>query len=284
MIVVDQLYHSYPGTGHFQVEDVSFEVREGEIFGFLGPTGAGKSTTQKIMMGLLSLQRGGVSLAGEDIRKAGRRLFNQIGVVFEQPNLYRKLTGLENLRFYAGLYDVETDAPMTLLQRMGLDAVANHWVSTYSKGMRQRLMLARSLINRPHIWFLDEPTGGLDPQASQDIRQLIREKQDEGVTIFLTTHQMHVAEELCDRVAFIESGRLIAMDSPRELKLRHGDQILIVEHRDNGELITERLDRDAEADQRRLYQLLQMGQVETLHSQEATLEEIFISLTGKELV
>jgi len=284
MIVVDQLYHSYPGTGHFQVEDVSFEVREGEIFGFLGPNGAGKSTTQKIMMGLLRLQRGGVSLAGEDIRKAGRRLFNQIGVVFEQPNLYRKLTGLENLRFYAGLYDVETDAPMALLQRMDLDAAANHWVSTYSKGMRQRLMLVRSLINRPRIWFLDEPTGGLDPQASRDIRQLIREKRDEGVTVFLTTHQMHVAEELCDRVALIESGRIIAMDSPRELKLRHGDQMLIVEHRDNGKLITERLDRDDEEDQRRLYQLLQMGQVETLHSQEATLEEIFISLTGKELV
>lgn len=283
MIKVNNLYYSYNRDGTYQVDDVSFHIADGEIFGFLGPNGAGKSTTQKIMTGLLPLQRGSVEIAGVGIEEAGRAIFNQIGVSFEQPNLYHKLTGTENLRFHAGLYDVDTEDPATLLSRFGLEDAANKRVGAYSKGMQQRLVLARSLINRPRIWFLDEPTGGLDPASAREVKDLIREKRNEGVTIFLTTHDMHVAEELCDRVAFINAGRIVVVDSPRELKLAHGEKILKVEHRLNGSVTVERFNQTSEADLTRFNELMQSGRVETVHSQEATLESVFIALTGRGL-
>ena len=283
MITVENLYHSYNENEQYEVKGISFAIEEGEIFGFLGPNGAGKSTTQKILNGLLPLQKGRAEIAGVDVRQASRRIFNEIGVAFEQPNLYRKLTGRENLHFYAGLYDVETVDPLVLLRRFDLEDAANKKVSAYSKGMQQRLVLARSLINSPRIWFLDEPTSGLDPQSAREVKQLIREKQAEGVTIFLTTHDMHVADELCDRVAFLNSGEIVALDSPRALKLAHGERNLRVEHRVNGQVAVEQLNQKDPADRQRLLSLMEAGRVETVHSQEATLESIFIALTGREL-
>jgi len=283
MISVEQLYHSYGQNDQYQVENVTFGIEDGEIFGFLGPNGAGKSTTQYIMTGLLPLQRGMVSIDGVDIRQSGREIFNRIGVSFEQPNVYRKLTGLENLRFFRGLFDVETLDPMVLLRRFGIEDAANRRAGTYSKGMQVRLMLARSLINNPRIWFLDEPTAGLDPASSQEVKQMILNKKAQGVTIFLTTHDMHVAEELCDRVAFIDNGQIVVMDTPRDLKLKYGEKVLKVEYRLNGKVVAERLSQSRERDRQRLYDLLEAGQVETIHSQEASLDSIFIALTGKEL-
>jgi fluoroquinolone transport system ATP-binding protein len=283
MITVEHLYHSYQRNDVYQVNDISFEITRGEIFGFLGPNGAGKSTTQKILTGLLPLQRGRVEVDGSDIRHAGRGIFNRIGVSFEQPNLYKKLTGLENLHFYRGLYDVPTADPLALLRSLGMEEAANRRAGTYSKGMQQRLMLARSLLNNPSLWFLDEPTTGLDPTMAAEVRTLIRAKQQEGTTIFLTTHDMHTAEELCDRVAFINAGEIVALDTPRNLKLQHGEQLLHVEYRDNGHVVTERLSRSEEDDRRRLYDLLESGRLETVHSQEASLEAIFIALTGRGL-
>ena len=283
MIRVEHLYHSYSQDDRYQVEDVSFEIQDGEIFGFLGPNGAGKSTTQKILTGLLPLQRGQVEIAGIDIRKASRHLFNQIGVSFEQPNVYRKLTGLENLTFFRNLYDVPTADPRDLLTRFGLADAANKKAGEYSKGMQQRLVLARSLLNNPRIWFLDEPTAGLDPATAQDIRRLIREKQAQGTTIFLTTHDMHVADDLCDRVAFLNAGRIAAIDAPRNLKLQYGQKIVKVEHRVNGRVEEERLAFGDEQSRRRLQQLIEEGNVETIHSQEASLEEIFVAITGRGL-
>ncbi|MFO7536546.1 MAG: ABC transporter ATP-binding protein [Chloroflexota bacterium] len=283
MITVEKLYHSYNKDEQYQVNDVSFTIAQGEIFGFLGPNGAGKSTTQKILTGLLPLQRGQVVIAGEEIRQAGRHIFNQIGVSFEQPNVYKKLTGLENLNFHRGLYDVETADPLLLLRHFGLEEAANKRVSTYSKGMQQRLVLARSLLNQPRIWFLDEPTAGLDPNSAQQVRQLIRQKQNEGVTIFLTTHDMHVADSLCDRIAFLDEGRIVALDTPRSLKLKHGKQSLQVEYRLNGRTDTLYLNQSDSQDRQRLLQLMESGQVETVHSQEATLEAVFIDLTGRGL-
>lgn len=283
MITVENLYHSYNEDEQYQVKGISFQIDEGEIFGFLGPNGAGKSTTQKILTGLLPLQKGRAEIAGVDVRQASRRIFNEIGVSFEQPNLYKKLTGRENLQFYAGLYNVETADPLALLHHFGLEEAANQKVSTYSKGMQQRLMLARSLLNNPRLWFLDEPTSGLDPQSAREVKQLILAKQEEGVTIFLTTHDMHVADELCDRVAFLNNGEIVAMDSPRSLKLAHGEGNLRVEHRLNGHVEVEQLSQNNPADRRRLLTLMEGGRVETVHSQEATLESIFIALTGREL-
>lgn len=283
MIRVERLYHSYGRNDQFQVEDVSFQVAEGEIFGFLGPNGAGKSTTQKILTGLLPLQRGQVEIAGNDIRRPSRRLFNLIGVSFEQPNLYKKLTGLENLHFFRALYGVPTAEPRELLKLFGLEDASSKRAGAYSKGMQQRLVLARSLLNHPRIWFLDEPTAGLDPTTAQQIKGLIREKQAQGTTIFLTTHDMHVAEELCDRVAFINAGRISAMDTPRNLKLRYGEKLLKVEYRSNGRVETERLALGREQDRRRLCNLMEEGKVETVHTQEASLEEVFIAVTGRGL-
>ncbi|MCL6580456.1 MAG: ABC transporter ATP-binding protein [Firmicutes bacterium] len=283
MIEVRGLGHRYPGTSRPAVDDVSFEVREGEVFGFLGPSGAGKSTTQKLLTGLLPLQRGEVRVAGRDVRRAGADYFNLIGVSFESPNVYGRLTGLENLRFFASLYDVPTADPMHLLRLVGLEDAAHRRAGTYSKGMLHRLVFARSLLNRPRLWFLDEPTSGLDPVTSQRIREIIKEERSRGVTVFLTTHNMHVADELCDRVAFICDGRLVAVDAPRNLKLRYGHGLVRVEHREDSQLRHEVLSLTEEADRRRLQELVAGGRIETLHSQEATLEEVFIKVTGRAL-
>jgi len=145
------------------------------------------------------------------------------------------------------------------------------------------LALARSLLNNPEILFLDEPTSGLDPSSARSVKELIREKQAEGVTIFLTTHDMHVAEELCNRVAFINTGEIVALDSPRELKLRYGERTLLIENRVDGHVESLILDQNKDNDRQRLLALMQAGSVETVHSQEATLEAVFIALTGRGL-
>lgn len=283
MIRVEGLYFSYGHNDQYQVQNVSFHVPRGEIFGFLGPNGAGKSTTQKILTGLLPVQKGTVQLAGTDVRRAGRRVFNRIGVLFEQPNVYKKLTGLENLQFFAGLYDVPTEDPRELLRSFGLGDAMNRRAGEYSKGMLQRLMVARSLLNRPEIWFLDEPTSGLDPATAVAVKDLIRQRQAAGTTIFLTTHNMHDADELCHRVAFLNAGRIVALDTPRNLKLAYGEQMVRVEYRAGGQVTAEVLSLNRAEDRQRFCRLVEGGQLETVHSQEASLEDIFIAVTGRGL-
>ncbi len=283
MIRVKNLYHSYTNDSNYAVKDVSFEISKGEIFGFLGPSGAGKSTTQKILIGLLQLQRGEVSIDGKDIRNANRKLFNSIGVSFERANVYKKLTGIENLSFFAQMFSVPTEDPLKLLKMVGLQDAASKKASSYSKGMLQRLVFARSMINNPSIWFLDEPTSGLDPTTTSVIKDIIRNRQKQGATVFLTTHNMHIAEELCDRVAFITNGEISAIDSPRSLKLKYGEKRVIVEHIEAGELTKEELSLTEEANKERLSSIISAGKIETMHTQEASLEDIFIKLTGKEL-
>ena len=190
MIKVEGLYHDYVGKGEYAVSDVSFTIERGEIFGFLGPNGAGKSTVQNIMTGLLDLQKGSVTYDGLSVRDLTPSFFNRVGVSFEQPNVYLRLTGLENLEHFSGLFSVPTLDPMVLLERMGLRDEARKRAGEYSKGMRQRLTLARALINQPDILFLDEPTGGLDPSAAASMRDLILEQKERGATVFLTTHNI----------------------------------------------------------------------------------------------
>ncbi|MFT9493463.1 ABC transporter ATP-binding protein [Anaerosolibacter sp.] len=283
MIKVKNLYHSYTNDTAYAVEDISFDIGKGEIFGFLGPSGAGKSTTQKILIGLLPLQKGDVSIAGMDIRKPTEEMFNLIGVSFEQPNLYKKLTGLENLEFYRKMFSVPTEDPMKLLKMVGLEQAAKKRAGGYSKGMMQRLVFARSMLNTPKMWFLDEPTSGLDPTTASQIKEIIWQKRKDGATIFLTTHNMHIADELCDRVAFIHDGRIELIDSPRNLKLKYGEKMVQVEHRMGEILKKEYLSIVEEKDRQRLNQLISQGTIETMHSQEATLEEIFIKVTGRGL-
>jgi len=230
MIKVANLYHSYSNDENYAVKDVSFEIEKGEIFGFLGPSGAGKSTTQKILIGLLPLQKGNGFIEGKDIKKSTRDLFNSIGVSFERPNIYKKLTGIENLDFYSQMFNVPTVDPLKLLKMVGLEEAAHKKAGGYSKGMLQRLVFARSMINNPKIWFLDEPTSGLDPNTTSIIKGIINEKQQQGTTVFLTTHNMHIAEELCNRVAFITNGIITAIDSPRNLKLKYGESFVNIEY------------------------------------------------------
>ncbi len=284
MIEVKNLYHDYNGKGNYAVKDVSFQIDQGEIFGFLGPSGAGKSTVQNIMTGLLKLQQGEVLYSGKAVEKIRRNFFNQIGVSFEHPNLYTKLSGLENLRYYAGLFDVPTRPPLELLELVGLREAANRKVAAYSKGMKQRLVFTRALINNPTIYFLDEPTASLDPVTAAKVKEIILQKKSEGATIFLTTHNMYTAEEICDRVAFLNEGSIVAMDSPRTLKLKYGEQSVRVEYRENGNVQSNLYFLAHEEDRRTLQEIIASKEVQTLHSQEASLEQIFIRLTGRELL
>jgi fluoroquinolone transport system ATP-binding protein len=283
MIEVKNLFYSYDKNGKYAVEDVSFNIDKGEIFGFLGPSGAGKSTTQGVLAGLLDLQKGEIIIDGQARHgMPDKSFFNRIGVGFEIPNVYKKLSGYDNLAFHARLYDGETEDPMKVLEWVGLQDVAKQKASSYSKGMKQRLGFARSMINKPDIWFLDEPTMGLDPNTANSIKRLVKKKQSEGVTIFLTTHNMFVADELCDRIGLIVDGKLVALDTPKNLKIKHGQPSVSVEFIDDGELKSETFGMSG-VDKEALQRFIGKHDVKTIHSGEPSLEEIFIKLTGRGL-
>ena len=284
MINVKNLYHSYNKDGNFQVKDVSFEVEDGEIFGFLGPSGAGKSTVQNILTGLLQLQKGEATVAGYSIEDISKDMFNKIGMSFEQSNVYSKLTARENLDFYRKLFDVETREPMELLKLVGLEDKADVRAGEFSKGMKHRLTFARSMINNPTLWFLDEPTTGLDPSIAADIKDIIRSRNNDGTTIFLTTHNMFIAEELCDRVAFIIDGEIKLIDSPKNLKLEYGDNLVEVEYLEGEEVIKNSFSMVLPEEKEQLQEIIETKDIQTLHTKEATLEEIFIKVTGRGLV
>jgi len=284
MIKVRNLYHSYSNDDNFAVNDVSFEIQKGEIFGFLGPSGAGKSTTQNILVGLLQLQQGNVEVAGYDVKHIKNKMFNKIGMSFEQSNVYNKMSGLENLQFYRKLFDVETRDPMDLIKLVGLDGKENMKAGKYSKGMKHRLTFARSMINNPQMWFLDEPTTGLDPAIASEIKDIIRQENEKGVTIFLTTHNMYIADELCDRVAFIVDGAIRLIDSPKALKLKYGEKLVDVEYIKDGELIKDSFSTVIKEEKNRLVEVISKYDIQTMHTKEATLEEIFIKVTGRGLV
>jgi fluoroquinolone transport system ATP-binding protein len=280
MITINSVYHDYGGKGDYAVTDISFSVENGKIFGFLGPSGAGKSTVQNIMTGLIPLQKGEVLYDGQSIKVLNNKFFNQIGVSFEQPNVYAKLTGYENLKYFAALFSVPTHDPMKLLDRVGLRESAHKKASEYSKGMRQRLTLARALINKPKYLFLDEPTSGLDPSTAANIRELIREQRDSGAAVFLTTHNMELADSLCDTVAFLYNGKVAAMDSPEVLKRQYGKRLVTVVYDEAGNERYKTFDMD---DRKALAEFLLSVNPVKIHSKEATLEEIFLCVTGKEL-
>lgn len=283
MIDVRNLNYSYKKDGHQQINNLTFQVDDGEIFGFLGPSGAGKSTTQNILTGLLEMQEGEAFVNGHNIKERSKERFNQIGMSFEQANVYNKLTAKENLDFYAKLFDVPTLDSMELLEMVGLADKANVRAGEFSKGMKHRLTFARSMMNQPELWFLDEPTTGLDPAIAADIKQIIRDKNAAGTTIFLTTHNMFIAEELCDRVAFIVDGEIKLIDSPKNLKLQYGDQLVEVDYLIDGKIVSESLSTVLAEDKERLKNIIDQHPIQTMHTKEATLEEIFIKVTGRGL-
>jgi len=265
------------------VGGLSFEVAPGEILGFLGPNGAGKSTTIKILTGQLTPKSGNAQVLGVDMIRDDPETQAQIGVCFEEKNLYETMSGTENLKFYAslfGLKDVDTDE---LLRRVGLADRANDRVAKYSKGMRQRLMMARTLVNTPKVLFLDEPTDGLDPVSSQSIRKLIKREADRGAAVLLTTHDMNEANELSDRVAFINEGKLYAIDTPENLKLQYGKRSVRVRTRDEGGIKEQIVSLEEAGAGDALRAAVGSPGLMTIHTEEATLEAIFIEMTGRGL-
>lgn len=284
MIGVRDLGYTYHRSETAALDGLDFQVERGEVFGFLGPNGAGKSTTQRILIGLLRDYRGEISVLGKPLGNWGSDFYEHIGVAFEFPNHYLKLTGLENLSYFRSLYSERTLAPESLLEKVGLADDGGMLVSQYSKGMKNRLSVARSLLNDPELLFLDEPTGGLDPRSARNMKDLIREQREAGKTVFLTTHDMVVADELCDRVAFLVDGRIELIDAPRELKLRYGEHRLRVEYLENGHASQREFPVDGLADNPEFLGLLRQDGIQTIHTLEASLEDIFIEVTGRSLV
>ncbi len=284
VIDVRQLTYTYPKTTVPAVRGMDFTVDRGEIFGFLGPSGAGKSTTQKLLIGLLRGHGGQALIWGRDPLDWGPDYYQRIGVSFELPNHYLKLTGAENLEFFGSLYDGPTQEPRRLLDAVGLAEAADTRVDRYSKGMQMRLTFARSLINNPDLLFLDEPTSGLDPVNARRIKDMILDLKSSGRTVFLTTHDMATADELCDRVAFVVDGRIVALDAPAELKIARSRRLVRVEYRSTaGDLTAAEFPLDGLADDPRFHAVLRDHHVETVHSREASLDEVFVDVTGRSL-
>lgn len=267
------------------VDHISFSVAEGEILGFLGPNGAGKTTTVKMLTGQLLPKGGQATLLGLDVARQPKKVQAQIGVCFEQTNLYEQMSAEENLRLFARLFGVGSFDAAALLKRVGLAGRERDRVEGYSKGMKQRLMVARALVNRPRLLFLDEPTEGLDPVSAETIRHIILEERERGATVFLTTHDMLEADRLSDRVAFIEQGQIAALDTPHNLKQRYGKRALKAQVAGPDGRLEDReviLDRPETA--QAVQELFDRERVVTVHSEEASLEDIFIHLTGRGLV
>jgi fluoroquinolone transport system ATP-binding protein len=283
VIQTDSFRFAYPGADRPAVRELTFTVDRGEIFGFLGPSGAGKSTTQNVLIRLLDGYEGSVTVLGRDLRAWDRSYYRRIGVAFEAPNHYVKLTARENLRLFAGLHGGATEDPDVLLDRVGLLEDGDKRVGEFSKGMRGRLTLARALLHRPELLFLDEPTVGLDPVTARRIRHVIRDANEAGATIFLTTHDMVTADELCDRVAFLVDGRIAAVGAPRALRLAHGRRVVRIETMHEGTRSAREFALDGLADDQEFLGLLRAGGTETIHTLETTLEDVFIQLTGRTL-
>jgi len=281
-IAVKDLSYSYGDI--LAVDDISFDVAEGEVVGFLGPNGAGKSTVVKMLTGQLTPQKGSATLLGMDIVNDRKQVQQEIGISFESTNLYEQMSAVENLDLFAKLYKVANFDAMSLLEKVGLGGREKEHVASYSKGMKQRLMMARALVSDPQMLFLDEPTDGLDPVSTETIHALIRNAVQAGTTVFLTTHDMVEADKLSDRVAFLNQGKTVALDTPARLKQRFGMRALKVEVELPGGGTEEReITLDEDQTPQAVFDLFKNERILTVHSEEATLEDIFFDITGRGL-
>lgn len=281
MFKVKNLVFKYPKNSDNTIKGIDFEIKQGEIFGFLGPSGAGKTTTQKILVKLLNYEMGEIYFDEKDLKSFNDAFYEEIGVCFEMPISFSKLTAMENLEFFQKLYKNHAEI-QPLMERLGLWEDRNKLVGEYSKGMKIRLNLVRALLNKPKMLFLDEPTNGLDPKNSRIVKEIIREFAHNGGTVFLTSHIMSDVDELCDRVAFITDGKIAEIDSPRNLKIKYGKRTVTVEYKENNHTISKVFNMD-EIKTEEFTQLIQNKEIETIHSGETTLEEIFIQVTGVKL-
>ncbi|HBL85060.1 MAG: ATP-binding protein [Clostridiales bacterium GWF2_38_85] len=281
MINVKNLAFSYTKAPF--MEDINFNVPKGEIFGFLGPSGAGKSTLQKILTGLILGYRGNAIVNGIEVKNRDNSFYENIGVDFEFPSLYEKLTARQNLKFFGSLYSKQLSDIDSLLNAVGLDRDADKKISEYSKGMKSRLNFIKALLHNPDILFLDEPTSGLDPANARTMKDMILTEKTKGKTIILTTHNMQDATELCDRVAFIVDGKIKVMDSPHSLIMLKGANKIEYSYIENGIKKKSNCLIAETVKDKTLNLLIASGNLRSIHSCEPTLNDIFIEVTGRKL-
>lgn len=280
MLTVKNLSFSYSKKPF--IENMDFYVAKGEIFGFLGPSGAGKTTLQKILTGLITTYKGSVKLGGVECKEYDKHFYENIGVDFEYSTLYEKMTARQNLEFFSLLYAKKSGELDNMLAEIGLQNDADKKVSDYSKGMKSRLNFLKALLHDPAILFLDEPTSGLDPTNSRLMKDMILEQKEKGKTIFLTTHNMTDATELCDRVAFIVNGSIKALDSPHNLIMGQGAAKVRYTYSNGQEQAGECLLSETSGDNT-LTSLIKANRLLSIHSSEPTLNDIFIEVTGRTL-
>jgi len=279
---VKELTYRYKKESPLVVKGIDFFIEEGEIFGLLGPSGAGKSTTQKILTKLLAGYHGTVLYRGKPLDSYKSDYFEDVGVGFELPVHFQKLTAMENMRFFQNLYQKQVPIE-PLLERVGLLEDKDTLVGSFSKGMKMRLNFVRALLNEPKVLFLDEVTNGLDPTNARILKDMIQEFKQAGGTVLLTTHLMHDVEALCDRVAFIKDGEIVETATPRALKLKYGERRVTVEHYLNGRTAKANFELDGIGDNPKFLELLKTHNIETIHTGETSLEEIFIQITGRDV-
>ena len=279
---VENVYFSYQSAKKDvkpTLNNLSFEVRSGEIYGFLGPSGAGKSTTQKILTRIIKDYKGSIKYKGKDLKSFNRKFYEDIGIGFELPVHFSKLSARENLRFFQSLYKNKVDFE-PILKRLNLADDADRPVGDYSKGMKMRLNFARALINNPKFLFLDEPTNGLDPSNAKIIKDMILEFKKKGGTVFLTTHLMADVEALCDYVVFLNDGKIVESDTVKNLKIKHGKKSVKVEYLVKGKLKRAEFELNKVGSNKAFLALIKKYPIQTIHSQETSLEDIFIKVTG----
>lgn len=280
MIEVKDLCFSYSKEKPF-IKNINFNVDKGEIFGFLGPSGAGKSTLQKILTGILTTYSGSVILNNIEVKKHDNSFYENIGVDFEFPSLYEKFTALENLDFFSSLYRKKIYDALDLLRMVGLENDARKKVSDFSKGMKSRLNFVKALAHNPDILFLDEPTSGLDPSNARVMKNIILEQKSQGKTIIFTTHNMHDASEICDRVAFIVDGEIKALDTPHNLIMKKRGNMVKYSFYKEGQEIYREIKLNETGNDDILRKIISENRLLSIHSSESTLEDVFIEVTGR---
>ena len=262
------------------LKDLNAVLQKGEILGFLGPSGAGKTTTIKILTGQLKPTSGDAYLLGIHVKNMDETIYEQIGIVTDQSGVYERLSVYENLKYFARILRVDAGEIDGLLQRVGLLEHKKKAAGKLSKGQMQRLVLARAVLHKPRILFLDEPTSGLDPSTALEIHRMLTELKNEGMAIFLTTHNMEEAAKLCDHVALLNDGQIVEYGTPKELCLRYNrDKRYRVLLESGEELVLAQTQENVD----RLSELMKSNQVAALHSCEPTLEHVFLTVTGRNL-
>lgn len=262
------------------LKDLNAVLQKGEILGFLGPSGAGKTTTIKILTGQLKPTSGDAYLLGIHVKNMDETIYEQIGIVTDQSGVYERLSVYDNLKYFARILRVDAGEIDGLLQRVGLLEHKKKAAGKLSKGQMQRLVLARAVLHKPRILFLDEPTSGLDPSTALEIHRMLTELKNEGMAIFLTTHNMEEAAKLCDHVALLNDGQIVEYGTPKELCLRYNrDKRYRVLLESGEELVLAQTQENVD----RLSELMKSNQVAALHSCEPTLESVFLTVTGRKL-